>query len=186
MSPFPPSLSLSKISRDNPILAPSISMSLACTSSSPIFLPPSNHHSLQLNVGIIAACIPTLKPLLRSHSRQTQTPRRSAYADIEHAATIGSARQLKPGSRREGYRDTNGTNGTKKGGMITTTTTTVDEAYEMMGCTRANGTLQAYGAVGQIRHGDAGGRRMGGGGDDKREILCTTEVMIDRELRRET
>ncbi|USP79006.1 hypothetical protein yc1106_06280 [Curvularia clavata] len=139
---------------------------------------------LQLNVGIIAACIPTLKPLLRSHSRQTQTPRRSAYADIEHAATIGSARQFKSGSRRDGYRDTNGTDGTKKGGMITTTTTTVDETYEMVGRTGGNGTLQDYGVGGQIWHGDVGERRTEGGGGDKREILCTTEVVIDREVRR--
>ncbi|RII15465.1 hypothetical protein CUC08_Gglean003506 [Alternaria sp. MG1] len=49
---------------------------------------------LQLNVGIIAASIPTLKPLTKKRASET---RRRQYDDIEqHVETIGSGRKYKP------------------------------------------------------------------------------------------
>jgi hypothetical protein len=48
---------------------------------------------MQLNVGIIAASIPALKPLLK---KPMNRPRRNPYDDIEQQETIGSGKSPKP------------------------------------------------------------------------------------------
>ncbi|EUC43007.1 hypothetical protein COCMIDRAFT_101999 [Bipolaris oryzae ATCC 44560] len=136
---------------------------------------------LQLNVGIIAACIPTLKPLLRS-TPSSRTPRRSAYNDIEHAETIGSGRAHKP---RASFLNT-----TKA--SPTTTTLTIDETFEMANRGSLRDTLAGGGggpnaqknvvysgrnevptsSQERILHAQVGG-------EDASKILCTTEVVVD-------
>jgi hypothetical protein len=46
--------------------------------------------SMQLNVGIIAANIPTMRPLLRKPLRTTSEERYNRFNDVEHIPTIGS------------------------------------------------------------------------------------------------
>jgi hypothetical protein len=45
---------------------------------------------MQLNVGIIAANIPTMRPLLRKPFRTTSDERCNHFNDVEHIPTIGS------------------------------------------------------------------------------------------------
>jgi hypothetical protein len=60
--------------------------------------------SMQLHMGIIAASVPTLKPLFKKSATPSHI---NQYDDIERAQTVGSAG--KPSKRRRTFLTTNGT-----------------------------------------------------------------------------
>ncbi|KAI4639192.1 hypothetical protein J4E93_009370 [Alternaria ventricosa] len=126
---------------------------------------------VQLNVGIIAASIPTLKPLLRKISKSTNSNQYNQFQDGDKARTIGSAPPSRP--RRSILTTLSGTRTDKRADA---------EAYEMWRATAgsAQGGKNEIYAVSEERAGSED-YILGGHPHDSKQIKCTTEVTINNE-----
>ncbi|KAI4666515.1 uncharacterized protein J4E79_002554 [Alternaria viburni] len=126
---------------------------------------------VQLNVGIIAASIPTLKPLLRKISKSTNSNQYNQFHDGDKARTIGSAPPSRP--RKSILTTLSGTRTDKNADT---------EAYEMWRATAgsAQGGKNEIYAVSEERAGSED-YILGGHPHDSKQIKCTTEVTINNE-----
>ena len=121
-------------------------------------------YSLQLNVGIIVASIPTLKPLLRRATSTSNGNHYDQYNDVERPKTIGSGRASRP--RRS---------------ILTTIGTKADnETFEMMR-THAGSAQSRKIEVYTVNEERAGSedRILGSESHQVNRIKCTTEVVVD-------
>jgi hypothetical protein len=127
--------------------------------------------SLQLNVGIIAASIPTLKPLLRKVSDSSSSNQYDQFQDGEKPRTIGSGPPSRP--RRSIL--------TTLGGSRTDTQAD-HETYDMW--RESAGSAQAgKNEVYAITEGNIGSEDhiLGEKSHDLRQITCATEVVINNQ-----
>lgn len=122
-------------------------------------------YSIQLNVGIIASSIPTLKPLLNKTIRSTGDDRRNNLNEGERLAnaTIGSGMKT-PKSR--------------KAFLSSLYTDAIESSHGMIcNTTSHNGKSHVYSAQ-EYRFGSED-RILGYGADISKHIKCTTEVVVD-------
>ncbi|KAH6870466.1 hypothetical protein BKA58DRAFT_440014 [Alternaria rosae] len=126
---------------------------------------------IQLNVGIIAASIPTLKPLLRKISNSTNSNQYNQFQDGDKARTIGSGPPSRP--RRSILTTLSGTRTDRRADT---------EAYEMWRATAgsAQGGKNEIYAVSEERAGSED-HIVGGNPPGSKQIKCTTEVVISNE-----
>ena len=117
---------------------------------------------MQLNVGIIAASIPTMKPLLRQKSRSSDDERIDRFDDIDRPKTFGS-------SGRASKRKT----------LSATVGTKTEVCFEMV--SRLN--VRDKNTVYNIRADRAGSEDDILDRSERRDkqIQCTTEVHMDVE-----
>jgi hypothetical protein len=124
---------------------------------------------MQLNVGIIAANIPTMRPLIRKTARSKSDSRYNQFNDAEHIHTIGSGPKT-PRSRR---------------GFFTSIYADVEQAnYEMTNarCERLaaasrNGETPIYTVDGDRIGSEE--RILSHDAQDIKGIKCTTEVVVN-------
>jgi hypothetical protein len=121
---------------------------------------------MQINVGIVAASVPTLKPLLRRGVNTSNANQYNQYDDIEKSETIGSERRTRP------CRSILGTLGTR----------TDDEIFELASRLAPLGHTQKNNIY------TLGGERAGSedlivesDAKDSNRIRCTTEVVLENE-----
>jgi hypothetical protein len=118
---------------------------------------------MQLNVGIIAASIPTMKPLLRKTAGTSNGPNYNQYDDIEKPKTFGSGGPSRP--RRSIMSTLNGTR-------------TDEEVFEMT--TRLSPSDQDQkNAIYTVSEERAGSEDHILDGRNLNRIRCTTEVVVD-------
>jgi hypothetical protein len=119
--------------------------------------------SMQLNVGIIAASIPTMKPLLRKTTGTSNGPNYNQYDDIEKPKTFGSGAPSRP--RRSIMSTLNGTRAD-------------EEVFEMTTRLSPSGQDQKN-TIYTVSEERAGSEDLILDEQSLNRIRCTTEVVVD-------
>jgi hypothetical protein len=127
---------------------------------------------MQIHTGIIAASVPTLKPLFK---KSTNSSINNQYDDIERARTFGSAGQ--PARRRKTFLTTNGTLMGNENFELSTRTSVRESVVEKL-VASGQGKKKTFYSVTEERTGSED--NILDDREDLKGIKCTTEVTIDR------
>jgi hypothetical protein len=123
-------------------------------------------------MGIIAASVPTLKPLFK---RSADSSKNNQYDDIDRAQTYGSSG--KPSKRRKTFLTTNGTVMENENFEMTTRTSVRGSVFEMSSPS-GQAKKNAFYSVTEERVGSED--HILDDNEDLKGIKRTTEVIVDR------
>jgi hypothetical protein len=126
---------------------------------------------MQIHMGIIAASVPTLKPLFK---RSANSSTNNQYDDIERAHTFGSAG--KPVKHRKTFLTTNGTLMGNENFELSTRTSVRESVAEKF-VASGQGKKRTFYSVAEERVGSED--NILNDKEDLKGIRCTTEVTID-------